>query len=123
MKIPSDIEIVNMSKSLSEKEIEDHHKGKTIEEEITIQTPSKIEQCIFEDVGIQEFDTCKKSVVKDKEIGVSRELNPSHIKFLIPTESSSKPVKVYSRPMTHFVNKLILNIKVVLNPKIKRNRT
>ena len=111
-----------MSKYLSEKEKEDHHKGKNREEEITIQTPSKIEQGRFEDVGIQEFDTCKKYVVKDKEIGVSQELNPSHIKFLIPTESSSKPVKVYSRIKTRPVKTLRLNMKVVLNPKIKRNQ-
>ena len=80
-----------------------------------VQTPSKIEQGMFKDVGIQEFDTCKKSVVKDKEIGVSQELNPSHSKFLIPTESSLKHVKVYFRPKARPVNKLRLNMKVVLN--------
>ena len=111
-----------MSKYLSEKEIEDHHKGKTPEEEITVQTPSQIEQGRFENIGIQEFDTCKKYVVKDKEIGVSQELNPSHSKFLIPTESSSKLVKVYSRPKTRPINKLRLNMKLVLNPKIKKNQ-
>ena len=40
VKIPCDIKTANMSNSLSEKEIEDHHKGKTPEEEITVQTPS-----------------------------------------------------------------------------------
>ena len=95
VKIPSDTEAVNMSKSLSKNEIEDHHKVKTLEEETNVQTPTKIEQGRFEDIGIQEFDTCKKYVVKDKEIGVSQELNPSHNEFLIPTESSSKHIKVY----------------------------
>ena len=89
---------------------------------MTIQTLSKIKQGRFEDIGIQEFDTCKKYVVKDKEIGVSQELNPSHNEFLIPTESSSKLVKFYSRPKSHPIKKLRLNMKVVLNPKIKTNQ-
>ena len=38
MKISS--EKVKMSKSLSEKEIEYHHKIKTLEEEMAVQTPS-----------------------------------------------------------------------------------
>ena len=90
---------------------------------MTIQTLSKIKQGRFEDIGIQEFDTCKKYVVKDKEIGVSQELNPSHTKFLVPKEISSKPVKVYSRPKSCAINKLRLNMKAVLNPKIKKNET
>ena len=41
-----------MSKSLFEKDIEDHHKSKYHEEEMSVQKPSKIDQVRFEDVGL-----------------------------------------------------------------------
>ena len=42
MKTPIDTEVVNISKYTSEKEIEDHHKGKDHEDEMIFLTPSNI---------------------------------------------------------------------------------
>ena len=88
---------------------------------MAIQTPSKIEEGRFEDTGIQYFETCENSIVKEKAVGVDQELNPSHDKCLVPIESSSKPVKVYQRHKTH-VKKLRLNIKDVLDLNIKKDQ-
>ena len=43
-------------------------------------------------------------------------------KPLKPTECSSKPFKVYFRPKIRPANKLRLNMKAVLNPKIKKDK-
>ena len=62
------------------------------------------------------------STVNEIEMVKELDLVYSSNKLSKPTRQSSKPIKVYFKPKTTLVNKLRMNMKVVLNPKFKKNQ-
>ena len=73
MKNPADTELVNRSKSLSENEMEDHHKGEVLEKEMNIQTHAKFEQKNHEE--LKDFSPVKNPISKIETTKKRSDLN------------------------------------------------
>ena len=87
---------------------------------MNIQTPPKFEQKNPEE--LKYFSSVNNSVDK---IEIAKKISHFGVSLSKPsnfTECSFKPVKVYQRPKTRPVNKLRLNVKEILDPKIKKDQ-
>ena len=116
MEIPVSTEV----ETLSENEVENHHREEFPEKRVNIQTSTQVKQ-----KNPEEFKNGSSVIGHVDEIEIVKKgpdlVSSSLNKILKPRGHSSKPLKVYFRPKTWPVNKLRLNMKSVLDPKFKKD--